>query len=206
MKRLILLLVCIWLCEPCLAQGGSSPGSPGMDEEGEPAFQRIVQQAKKHGLQSAQYAGALTELGLYYNRCARYRDAVRVLKQALQIVDSGALKPTPPFKEKPPLVQHHPGGVVSATNVNPPTPYEDLISNLLPALFSAETETANYKDAELHIKRLIQLRAPNDVAHKLNLMQAYSSYATLLRKLGRTAEAKRYEQMADEINKSFRPL
>jgi tetratricopeptide (TPR) repeat protein len=202
----VLLVSTQLCCAQESASGTSVSGSRGMDDEGEPAFQRVVKQASKYGLRSVEYAGALTELGLYYNRCGRYADAARVLGQALQIVDRGAVHPTPPFKEKPPLVEHHPGGVVSATNVNPPTPYEDLLSNLLPALFSAEVESGKYPQAEAHIKRLIAMRSPNDVMQKLNLMQAYSVYAKLLRKTGRTAQANEYEKKADAINKSFKPL
>jgi tetratricopeptide (TPR) repeat protein len=217
--KLIIVAVSLLLCQQIgIAQepdpdansiggeAGSAPGSLGMDEQGESAFQRLVNNAKKQGLQSTEYAGALMQLGMYYNRCARYADAVRVLSQALAIVDRGALRPTPPFKEKPPLVQEHPGGVVSATNVNPPTPYEDFMANLLPALFSAEIQSSKYVPAEAHIKRLIQMRAPNDVMQKLNLMQAYSSYADLLRKTGRATQAAQYEKKADDINKSFKPL
>jgi tetratricopeptide (TPR) repeat protein len=218
-NKLVILALSLLLCQQITmaqsvhpgagsagGEAGSAPGSAGMDEEGESAFQRVVNDAKKHGSQSTQYAGALVQLGMYYNRCARYADAVRVLSEALAIVDRGALRPTPPFKERPPLVQQHPGGVVSATNVNPPTPYEDFMANLLPALFTAEIESGKYVPAEAHIKRLIQMRAPNDVMQKLNLMQAYSSYADLLRRTGRATQAAEYEKKAADINKSFKPL
>lgn len=185
---------------------GSSEGSPGMDEQGEPAFLKNLQEARKQGPKSIQYIGSLLDLGMFYNRRERYADAERVLLQALAIVDSGALRPSPKTAPRPPIVQHHPGGVVSATNCDPPKPYEELMQNLFPALVTAEIENSKYAAAEAHIKRMIALVPSNEVTGSLNLMSAYSSYATLLRKQGRVREAQIYEQKADAINKSFKPL
>jgi tetratricopeptide (TPR) repeat protein len=188
------------------APGCSSPGSAGMDEQGEPAFLQVVQKGRAQGTKSVPYMQSLIELGMFYNRQGRYADAARVLTEALNIVDGGALKPSIIRPPVPPLVQHHNNGTVSATNMNPATPYEDTMASLLPAIVEAQTETKQYALAEKHVKRLIALRAPNDVVYKLNLMSAYGAYAKLLRKQGRTVEAAQYERKMNEINASFKPL
>lgn len=178
-----------------------------MEDQGPAAFEKIVRDAKvKYGIRSKQYIGSLMELGMYYNRHDRFVDAQRVLTEGLKLIDSGVVKPSPKTPELPPIVQTHGDGTVSATNVNPRKPYEEMMENLLPALVQAEIATKNYKLAETHIKRQIALSAQNEVTGKLNLISAYTAYASLLRKLGRAAEAKSYEQKADAINKSFTPL
>jgi tetratricopeptide (TPR) repeat protein len=174
-----------------------------MDDEGEPAFLRLLNAAKKKGPRSLQYIGGLMELGMYYNRVNRFEDATRVLTQALAIVDSGAVKPSPKTAPVPPLVQHHPGGVVSATNMNPPKPYEELMQNLMPALVQAEMNSGRMAQAESHIKRMIALAASDPVSGKLNLMSAYTAYAELCRKQGREREAAAYQKKADDINATF---
>jgi tetratricopeptide (TPR) repeat protein len=185
---------------------GSSEGSPGMEEAGEQAFISQVQRAKAKGSRSHEYIGALVQLGLYYNRHQQPEKARRTLQQSLGMIDAGAMKPSLPSSPRPPLVEYHDNGTVSATNQNPPQPYEETISNLLPALATAEIACSKYTSAETHLKRLIAMRSNNGVADKLNLMSAYGLYAQLLHKTGRHKDAAVYERKADEINHSFKPL
>lgn len=177
-----------------------------MDELGEPAFQKEVEKAKKQGIRSRAYIASLVSLGMFYNRKERYGDAQRVFVQALTVIDSGALKPQPKQPLKPPIVQQHGNGTVSATMCNPLDPYEQIMMDLLPGLVTAETELRKFGPAEAHVKRMINLSASNPVVGSTNLMSAYGLYATLLRKMGRTTEANAYQRKADEINASFKPL
>jgi hypothetical protein len=185
---------------------GSSEGSAGMEEAGEQAFVDQVRRDKAKGPRSQQYIGALVELGMYYNRHEQAEKARQALQQALAIIDAGAMKPSPQTPQRPPLVQYHDNGTVSATNQNPPQPYEETISNLLPALATAEIACSKYSSAETHLKRLIAMKSNNDVANKLNLMSAYGLYAQVLHKIGKHKDAAVYERKTDEINRSFKPL
>jgi hypothetical protein len=187
--------------------GVSSPGSPGMAEN-EAAFLAEVRKAEKKGKSSQAYIGSLLALGMHYNRVGRFADAVRVMRQALAIVDGGALKPTPAAKRVPErtVVKEHNNGVVSAEVVRQPLPYEEILEELLPQLVSAEISAGDLRSAELHVKRLISFAGSNEVRGKLNLISAYSSYAEICRKQHRQKEADMYQRKADEINRSFKPL
>lgn len=187
-------------------QPGSTEGSPGMEEEGEPPYLKRVQQAKKKGVRNVEYVRSLLGLGMLYNRQERFADAQRVLTEALALVDAGVIKPSPHTEPRQPIIETHVNGTVSATNTDPPKPYEELMQDLLPGLVQAEIANRKFKLAETHIKRQIALVPSNQVTGSVNLMSAYSSYANLLRKLGRTAEAKTYDAKADAINRSFIPM
>jgi hypothetical protein len=187
--------------------GVSSSGSPGMAEN-EAAFLAEVRKSEKKGKSSQAYIGSLLALGMHYNRTGRFADAVRVMKQALAIVDGGALKPTPEAKRIPErtLVKEHGNGVVSAEVVRQPLAYEEILEELLPQLVSAEISAGDLRSAEVHVKRLISFAGSNDVRQKLNLISAYTSYAEICRKQHRQKEADMYQRKADEINRSFKPL
>lgn len=187
--------------------GGSSPGSTGM-EDSEASNKRAVEQAKKKGYNSREHIGSLLGLGMFYNRQDRFAEASKVLRQALSIIDAGAMKPTPEKDRKPEKIieTQHPGGVVSAQVVRTPMPYEEMLQDLLPQLATAEIGAKEFKGAEVHIKRLLALKGPNGVADKLAQMSAYSLYAELMRKMGRMKESAEYQRKADEINASFKPL
>lgn len=189
------------------ASGGSSPGSSGMDDT-EAEHLSIVRQSEKKGKTSRDYIGSLLGLGMHYNRHERFAQAARTLRQALSIIDAGALKPTPDKDRKPERIveQHHPGGVVSAQVIRTPMPYEETLQELLPQLITAEIGANELAPAEAHIKRLIALAGPNEVADKLALMSAYSQYAELRRKQHRDKEAEQFQRKADEISRSFKPL
>jgi hypothetical protein len=154
------------------------------------------------------YIGALLDLGMHYNRGDQFARASQILTQALQLVDSGVLKPSSKEarQDRPPQVETQENGTVSTTSINPLRPYEELMDNLLPALIEAQIGASQYAPAESTIKRLIASTGSNEVSHKLNLEFAYSRYATVLRKLNRLAEANQYQRKADEIHNSFRPL
>lgn len=186
---------------------GSVEGSPGM-EDTEAVYSSMVRAAARKGKTSREYIGSLLGLGMHYNRANRFRDASRTLRQALQIIDSGALKPAPTAERKPEKIieRHHPNGVVSAEVVRTPYPYEEMMQELLPQLITAELGANELTIVEGHIKRLIALKGPNGVADKLSLMSAYAGYAELMRKRNRPKEAAIYDRKVDDINKSFKPL
>ncbi len=186
---------------------GSIPGSQGQPDTD--AFYRAeLEKSKKKGLRTIAYVNGLLNLGMHYNRVNKFADASRVLQEAIALVDSGVIKPSSKetLAKQSTMTVHEGNGVSSATINAVPKPYEELMQNLLPALISAESGSAQYKQAEIHIKRLIALASTDPVSAKLNLMSAYRQYAEVLRKTHRTAEAKVYEQKADTINKSFKPL
>ncbi len=186
---------------------GSVPGSEGMPDT-DAVYQAAVAKSAKKGKTSAAYVGSLIALGMHYNRVNRPIDASRVLKQALQIIDAGALKPAPNAIRKPEKIVETSGndGTVSAKVERTPYPYEETLQELLPQLVSAELSSNQLAFAEQHLNRLIKLKGPNDVADKVSLISAYSSYAELMRRRHRPKEAAAYQRKADEINASFKPL
>ena len=195
--------------EPGVVPGVSEAvsGSEGMPDT-EQVYSAIVKKSLRKGRNSKEYIGSLLGLGMHYNRANRFQDASRTLKQALAIIDGGAMKPSP-TKERTPekiIERHHPGGVVSAEVVRTPYPYEEMMQELLPQLITAELGANELTIAEVHIKRLIATKGPNGVADKLGLMSAYASYAELMRKRKRPKEAEIYQRKVDEINSSFTPL
>ncbi|HEY9713463.1 MAG TPA: hypothetical protein V6C72_08325 [Chroococcales cyanobacterium] len=189
------------------ASSGSSPGSAGMEER-ESAFLSELKRAERSGRRSQAYIGSLLRLGMYYNRQNQFSKATGSLSQALSLIDSGALHPTPAKDIRPERVieKAGPGGTVSATVVRTPMPYEEVLQDLLPQLVTAEIGCNLLASAEKHIKRLIALQGTNPVTAKLNLMTAYTQYAELLHKQHRDKEARVYEKKAQEINSSFKPL
>jgi tetratricopeptide (TPR) repeat protein len=183
--------------------GVSSPGSPGMEEEGEPAFKRELQKAKVHGLKSKEYAGALQDIGMFYNRQGRFTEANKALTEALAILDGNPalLRDTPrPNVPKRP----DPPGVVSYEAEQTPLAYQ-VMSNLLPQLVTARTGAKQYASAEKVLQRWLKIaEAPqNPVWDK---MFAYTQYAELLRKMGRLKDAQTYEQKAQAINSTIKGL
>lgn len=196
-------------CEGAWAQAGAQgvPGSAGMDDS-EGHYLAAVKQAGIRGKTSREYIESLIGLGMHYNRQEDFGKAARTLRQALAIIDAGALKPTPAQARKPERIveKRHDGGVVSAEVVRSPMPYEETLEELLPQLLTAESGENNLAQASAHMKRLIALPGTNPVAKKASLMSAYMQYAELLRKRGLTKEAESYERKADEINRSFKPL
>jgi hypothetical protein len=191
--------------QPGMGVGGSSPGSPGM-EDSERNYQNLARNSQKKGARSVQYAGSLLDLGMHYNRANEFKKAESALLQSLAIIDSGALKPTSGYQERPPRVEQHGNGVVSATNMNTPTPYEDMMENLLPALISSESGCGHLTRAEEHCKRLIAICNSNAGRRLPGLMSAYWQYADVLRKMHRTKEAEQFQRKGDQINKSIIPL
>ncbi|HEY9787371.1 MAG TPA: hypothetical protein V6D17_18420, partial [Candidatus Obscuribacterales bacterium] len=165
---------------------------------------------ESRGKRSRAYIDALVNLGMHYNRTERFRDASRVLQQALSLADSGVLKPTPPQNRVPERVVEIKGnqndGVVGAQVIRQSLPYEEVMEGLLPQLITAEIGANQLMAAETHVKRLIKLAGTNPVTSKLNLMSAYTSYAQILRKLHRHKEADAYQRKADDINRSFIPM
>lgn len=191
--------------------GVSSPGSMGMEEQGEPAFKAPVAVArKKFGERSKEYMCSLLDLGMYYNRHQRYADALKVLSASLTLADSGVLskmapKAVPNKKPAPPPqpVTSADGTVVSIDAGPGPPADVQFLQGILPALIEAETHQRLYGTAETHIKRLIAVCRAGGVADKVALMGAYSQYAELLRKVNRKAEAAKMQKQADDINSSF---
>src|SRR5579885_2341772 len=165
---------------------GSSSGSPGLPDT-EAEYIGMVQRAVKKGKTSVEYINALIALAMHYNRQNRFQDASKTLNQALSIVDGGALKPTPANERKPEKIveQQHGDGTVSAEVVRTPMPYEETVQGLLQQLVTAEIGSNQLASAEKHLKRLINLKAGNEVADKVSLMSAYMQYSELLRKLHR---------------------
>lgn len=189
------------------APGASSPGNPGMPDS-ESTYLSDLRKASKKGPQSKSHIAALLALGMHYNRSGRYADATRVLRQALTTMDGGAIKPTPLKDRKPERIIENTEnqGTVSATVIRQPMPYEEIMEELLPQLISAEIGAGDLRNAETHVKRLINFAGSDDVRQKLNLIAAYSSYAEICKKQNRMKEAEIYKRKADEINKSFIPL
>lgn len=186
---------------------GSSPGSEGMPDT-DAIYQAAVAKSAKKGKTSIGYINSLIGLGMHYNRVNRFSDAARVLRQALQIIDAGAMKPAPNSVRKPEKVieTHESNGTVSATVERTPYPYEETMQELLPQLASAELSSNQLDFAEQHLNRLIKIKGPNGVADKVTLMSAYSTYAELMRRKHRPKDAAMYQRKADEINASFKPL
>jgi hypothetical protein len=187
--------------------GCSSEGSEGMPDT-ESVYSTNVAKALKKGKNSLEHISSLLALGMHYNRNGKFAQASKTLRNALAIVDAGALKPTPPSARRPEKVieTNHGDGTVSAQVVRVPMPYEETLQELLPQLISAELEANELNIVEPHIRRLIALQGPNQVADKLALMSAYSSYSQLMRKRQRNKEADEYQRKADQINASFKPL
>lgn len=208
------LIAAVSLCQAASAQegepgvvAGSSAGFEGMPDT-EQMYMSIVKKNLQKGKTSKEYIGSLLGLGMHYNRSNRFQDASKTLKQALAIIDGGALKPAPTAERKPEKIveQHHSNGTVSAQVVRTPYPYEEMLQELLPQLVTAELGANELTPAEAHIKRLIAIKGANPVADKLSLMSAYASYAELMRKRNRPKEAEMYQRKVDEINSSFKPL
>jgi hypothetical protein len=199
--------------EPDAVPGVSEPagvsvsGSEGMPDT-EQVYAAFVKKGLRKGRNSKEYIGSLLGLGMHYNRANRFQDASKTLKQALAIIDGGAMKPSPTAERKPEKIieRQHPGGVVSAEVVRTPYPYEEMMQELLPQLISAELGANELTNAEVHIKRLLAVKGANEVSDKLALMSAYASYAELMRKRKRPKEAEMYQRKVDEINSSFKPL
>jgi tetratricopeptide (TPR) repeat protein len=187
--------------------GASSPGFEGQPDT-EPFYQAAVARAKKKGPHSLSYAASLLDLGMHYNRAGRFIDASRVLNQSLILIDGGILKPSSKatLAKEDTITTSQSDGVASATMHRVPKPYEEFMETLLPALIGAEVGAHQFKQAEAHIKRLIAMPATNPVSGKLNLAQAYSQYAIVLRATNRAALAKQYEKKAEDIHNSFTPL
>ncbi len=187
--------------------GASSEGSEGMPDT-ESFYSTSVAKALKKGRHSLDYISSLLALGMHYNRSGKFAQASRTLRNALAIVDAGALKPTPPSARRPEKIieTNHGDGTVSAEIVRVPMPYEETLQELLPQLISAELEANELNIVEAHIKRLIALQGANQVTDQLALMSAYTSYSQLMRKRHRNKEADEYQRKADQINASFKPL
>lgn len=191
--------------------GASSPGSMGMEEQGEPAFKAPVAAARrKFGERSKEYVCSLLDLGMYYNRHQRYADGLKVLSASLTLADTGVLskmvpKAVPTKKPAPPPQPvTSPDGTVVSIDAGPGQPADvQFLQGLLPALIEAETHQRLYGPAETHIKRLIAICRAGGVADKVALMGAYSQYAELLRKTNRKVEAAKMQKQADVINSSF---
>lgn len=191
--------------EPGSAGGGmpgSSDGFPGLPDT-DARFQKELRDAAKKGKRSEAYIGSLLELGMHYNRQNRFASAERVLTEALAIVDGGAIKNVKkPLNVSAIKETVHPDGTVSAQNLNPPSAYEQLMENLLPALIAAEIQTGHLSAAEIYAKRTIAFLSGNP-GGKPGLMSAYWQYAEILRKQKRYKEAAAYKKKGDTINASF---
>lgn len=182
---------------------GSSEGSAGMPDT-ESFYLKELKPAAKNGARSPQYVGALLGLGMHYNRANRFRDAERVLLQALTLVDSGAIKNVKRAPHVPAIKETvHPDGTVSAENMNPPSDYEQMMENLLPALIDAEIKSNHYVPAETHIKRCIAFLSRPGAFGGPGLMSAYWQYSELMRKQKRFKEAAMYKKKGDDINATF---
>ena len=174
-----------------------------MDEEGEAAFKRELQKSKRHGLKSKEYAGALQEIGMFYNRQNRFAEANKALTEALAILDGNpALLRDEPRSKVP--NRPDPPGVVSHEAEQKPQAYQ-VMSNLLPQLVTARTGAKQYASAEKILQRWLKMaEAPqNPVWDK---MFAYTQYAELLRKMGRLNDAQTYEHKAQAINSTIKGL
>ncbi len=187
--------------------GVSSPGSEGMPDT-DSVYQAMVIKSAKQGKRSMPYIQSLMALGMHYNRVNKFADASKALKQALQIIDAGALKPAPNAERKPERIieKHESNNVVSAQIVRTPYPYEETLQELLPQLVTAELGTNELDFAESNLKRLLKIKGANPVADKLSLMSVYSSYAEIMRRRHRPKDAAMYQKKVDEINASFKPL
>ncbi|MBI2811445.1 MAG: hypothetical protein HYX67_11545 [Candidatus Melainabacteria bacterium] len=171
-------------------------------------YQAEVAKSAKKGKRSMSYIGSLIALGMHYNRVNRFSDAAKALQQALQIIDAGALKPAQNGERKPEKIveSHESNDVVSAQVVRTSYPYEETLQELLPQLVAAELGTNELDLAERNLQRLLKLKGANQVADKLSLISAYSSYAEIMRRRHRPKEAAMYQKKVDEINGSFKPL
>jgi len=188
------------------SSGSSSPGSEGMADT-DAQYLKETRQALKKGINSRDYIGSLIGLGMHYNRTGKANDARMALLKALTIIDGGALKPTKgSVKEQAPTVVDHGDGTVSATINKPPSPYEETLEQLLPALVEAETQSNHLTEGEVHIKRFITMAQTERIQRVPNLMFAYTQYSALLTKMHRTKEAAHYKQEADKINSTIRGL
>jgi hypothetical protein len=191
-------------------QPGASAGSAGMEDE-EKIFRDGVNKAEKHGGHSREYIDSLVQLGMHYNRQRRFADATKTLSKALTIIDAGTIKPTPEKDKRPEkVVETRSGngasGTVGIHVIKTPMPYEETMAELLPQLIDAEIGTNKLKAAEVHVKRLIAVPAPNSLRHKMNLMFACNRYSEILRKENRIKEADDYQARANAINNSFTGL
>ena len=187
--------------------GVSSPGSEGMPDT-DSVYQAAVVKSAKQGKRSLPYVQSLMALGMHYNRVNKFADASKALKQALLLIDAGALKPAPNAERKPERIieKHESNNVVSAQIVRTPYPYEETLQELLPQLVTAELGTNELDLAESNLKRLLKIKGANPVADKLSLMSVYSSYAEIMRRRHRPKDAAMYQKKVDEINASFKPL
>lgn len=187
--------------------GVSSTGSEGMPDT-DSVYQAVVAKGAKQGKRSMPYMQSLIALGMHYNRVNRFADASKALKQALQIIDAGALKPAPNAERKPERIaeKHESNDVVSAQIVRTSYPYEETLQELLPQLVTAELGTNELDLAESNLKRLLKIKGANPVADKLSLMSVYSSYAEIMRRRHLPKDAAMYQKKVDEINASFKPL
>lgn len=186
--------------------GCSSAGSEGMPDT-DAVYLGLVKKAEKSGLKSQTYIGSLIDLGMHYNRVGKHAQACTALTKALAIIDGGALKPRPAAQRKPDkIIEHHGDGVVGAELIHQPQPYEETLEALFPPLVDAEIATGKYPQAEIHLKRQINLATANGVSGQINLMTAYMQYANLCNKTNRKKEAAFYQKKADAINASFKPL
>lgn len=185
---------------------GATGGSPGMPDTPE-VYMANVRKAAEKGKENLAYIESLLALGMHYNRTEGFSKATKTLNEALKIIDSGVLKPTPKKDRVPDtIVEHRGNGTVSAEVVHKPLPYEETLQQLLPQLATAEIGANQLTAAEIHLKRLIELSSSNPATDKSALMSAYSNYAALLRKVHRDKEAQVYKQRADKLNSSFIPL
>ena len=187
--------------------GVSSAGSEGMPDT-DSVYQAAVIKSAKQGKRSMSYIQSLIALGMHYNRVNKFQDAGKALKQALQIIDAGALRPAPNDDRKPERIieKHESNDVVSAQILRTPYPYEETLQELLPQLVTAQLGTNELDLAESYLKRLLKLKGANPVADKLSLMSVYSSYAEIMRRRHRPKDAAVYQKKVDEINSSFKPL
>ncbi len=189
------------------ASGVSSAGSEGMPDT-DSVYKADVAKSAKKGKRSVAYIASLIALGMHYNRANRFLEAGKALKQALQIIDAGALKPAPNVERKPEKLveRHEANNIVSAQVVRTSYPYEETLQELLPQLVTAELGTNELVLAEGNLQRLLKLKGPNQVADKLSQISAYSSYAEIMRRRHRPKDAAIYQKKVDEINGSFKPL
>lgn len=200
---------------------GFSPGSTGMDES-EPATLALVNKARaKYGATSVEYMQELLNLGMFYNRQERSRDAVRVLLKSLALADAGNLKVLVAREAReaharkiaaakssatPPA-----GGGVSSPGDTVSSPINteerrvdvEFLQSVLPPLAEAEIKLKLYPAAETHIKRYMTLAQQQGAAGKINLVSAYWQYAELLSHTGRRAQAEVYKKKGDAINSTF---
>ncbi|HEY9774259.1 MAG TPA: hypothetical protein V6C81_10710 [Planktothrix sp.] len=188
------------------SSAGSSPGSPGLDDSDDKPFLDAVRKASPGGKRGPDYIDSLIQLGMHYNRQNKFAAAAKALSQALAVIDSGGIKPSPADRAPDSITVEQSGDTASARVNRTPTPYEDTMADLLPALIDAETNCGQLNLAEKNVKRLIDLPAHDQLRAKLNLMSAYRQYSVILLKQHRSNEAVEFQQKADDINHSFKGL